>query len=337
MDESFYLHLAEKKAWRFQGLTYPNPAVGCCVVSACGKILAVEAHQKAGFAHAEVNALASAYVVLTKDERVLELKSSQEIHNFLLKNHNNLFQNSTLYVTLEPCSNIGKTPSCAGLIQALGVEEVVIATRDENPKMADGSKMLKNHRFLPSKSSDDLIKPFNIWQKRAFVTFKWAQRLDGTIDATQDGNKIVSSKTSREFVHKMRDVCDLIVVGGNTIREDRPTLDARMVEGKAPDVLIYSRKKEFDRTIPLFSVEGREVFIEDSLDRVKEYKNVLIEGGPNMFESTKDIVDYYLCFVSLKSGGKIPFIKQEVEFELLEQYHNGHDNVMWLKLKKESD
>ena len=134
----------------------------------------------------------------------------------------------------------------------------------------------------------------------------------------------------------MRDVCDLIVVGGNTVREDRPTLDARLVEGKAPDVLIYSKQKEFDKTIPLFSVEGREVFITDNFDILKKYNNILIEGGPNMFEATKDIVDYYLCFVSLKSGGTMPFINQEVEFDLLHQYHNGHDNVMWLKLKKES-
>lgn len=335
MDESFYLRLAENEAWKYQGLTYPNPAVGCCVVSACGKILAVEAHHKAGFAHAEVNALAKAYIQLTQDETILELLSSHEIHSYLLKNHNNIFEKCTLYVTLEPCSNEGKTPSCALLIQALGIEEVVIASPDSNPQMAEGSKLLKKHRFLPSKSSDALITPFNLWQDERFVTFKWAQRLDGTIDATEDGDKIVSSKTSREFVHKMRDVSDLIVIGGNTVREDRPTLDARMVAGKAPDLLIYSRKKDFDRTIPLFSVEGREVIISDSLDIVQKYSNVLIEGGPNMFEVTKDIVDYYLCFVSLKSGGKMPFIKDAAAFELLHQYHNGYDNVMWLKLEKE--
>ena len=281
-----------------------------------------------------MNALAAAYALLTEDDAILKLSSSQDIHNFLLENHNNLFQNATLYVTLEPCSNVGKTPSCALLIQALGAEEVVIASRDVNPAMAEGVKLLKKHRFLESKSSQDLITPFNLWQKKNFVTFKWAQRLDGTIDATKDGNKNVSSKTSREFVHKMRDVCDLIVVGGNTVREDRPTLDARMVEGRAPDVLIYSREKEFDKNIALFNVEGREVFIADSLDILKKYKNILIEGGPNMFEATKDVVDYYLCFVSLKSGGKMPFIKEEVEFELLHQYHNGSDNVMWLKLNK---
>lgn len=334
MDESFYLHLAENEAWKYQGLTYPNPAVGCSVVSACGKVLAVEAHHKAGFAHAEVNALAKAYVQLTQDNAVLDLEKSVDIHNYLLKNHNNLFQQCTLYVTLEPCSSEGKTPSCAMLIQSLGIEEVVIASCDSNEKMADGRKFLKKHSFLPSKSSDDLIAPFNMWQKERFVTFKWAQRLDGTIDATEDGNKIVSSKTSREFVHKMRDVCDLVVVGGNTVRDDRPTLDARMVNGKAPDVLIYSREKEFDETIPLFEVEGREVTISDSLELLKEYKNILIEGGPNMFEATKDVVDYYLCFVALKSGGKMPFIRQEVEFELLHQYHNGYDNVMWLKLNR---
>jgi len=334
MNENFYLQLAANEAWKYQGITFPNPAVGCCVVSACGKILAVEAHHRAGFAHAEVNALAAAYVQLTADETINSITSSHDIHNYLLQNHNNIFEGCALYVSLEPCSHEGKTPSCAMLIQALNIEEVVIGVKDVNPAMAEGAKLLKKHRFMPLKSCDTLIEPFNLWQKKNFVTFKWAQRLDGTIDATKDGNKIVSSQTSRAFVHKMRDVCDLIVVGGNTVREDRPTLDARMVEGKAPDVLIYSREKDFDTSIPLFSVEGREVFIADNFELLKKYKNILIEGGPNMFEATKDVVDYYLCFVSLKSGGKMPFIKEEVAFELLHQYHNGSDNVMWLKLKK---
>jgi len=54
------MQLALNKAWKYQDLTYPNPAVGAVVVQE-GKILSIEAHQKAGTSHAEVLALLGAY------------------------------------------------------------------------------------------------------------------------------------------------------------------------------------------------------------------------------------------------------------------------------------
>ncbi|RLA71356.1 MAG: riboflavin biosynthesis protein RibD, partial [Epsilonproteobacteria bacterium] len=64
MTDEFYMQLALNKAWEYQGLTYPNPAVGA-VITLDGKILAIEAHQKAGTSHAEVLALLSAYEILS--------------------------------------------------------------------------------------------------------------------------------------------------------------------------------------------------------------------------------------------------------------------------------
>ena len=119
------MNLAISEAWKYQGLTYPNPAVGCTVVGEHGEILAVEAHHKAGEPHAEVNALKAAYYKLTQDDTILSLTSSFDIHNYLLKNHNNIFKNCSLYSTLEPCSHIGKTPACANLIAKLGIKNVL--------------------------------------------------------------------------------------------------------------------------------------------------------------------------------------------------------------------
>ena len=67
MTDNFYMQLALNKAWQYQGLTYPNPAVGAVVVLD-GKILAIEAHQKAGTSHAEVLALLTAYISLSKNK-----------------------------------------------------------------------------------------------------------------------------------------------------------------------------------------------------------------------------------------------------------------------------
>jgi len=297
IDNNFFMSLAITEAWKYQGLTYPNPAVGCTVVGKHQEILAVEAHQKAGFPHAEVNALKSAYYKLTNDKKILTLISSQDIHKFLLKNHNNIFSSVSLYTTLEPCSHIGKTPSCASLISQLGIKKLFVGSNDFNKIASNGNQIVQNSGievlsgFL-QKECDELLEPFKKWQKKNFVFFKMAQRVDGST------NGKVSSLQSRTNVHAMRDVCDLLVIGGNTVRVDRPTLDARLVDGKAPDILIISRTKEFDKTIPLFSIEGREVFIESDFQRLDNYKNIMIEGTKTMLELSKPYVDWYLTYMA---------------------------------------
>jgi len=329
------MQVAIDSAWEFQGLTFPNPAVGCSVVDANGKIVSVGVHEKAGEPHAEVNALQMAYAQLKNDSVVLLLSDAEAIHDYLIKNHDNIFVDCTLYVTLEPCAHHGKTPSCALLIKALGIKKVVIAHKDPNAEAAGGIAMLEESGCSVelskeySRRASDLLKPFISWQKRPYVTFKWAQRLDGTIDGGT-----ISSHLSRIHVHAMRDVSDLIVISGETVRSDRPRLDARLVDGKVCDILIYSRKKIIDHTIPLFNVKGRHVYIESSLRRIKNYKNVLIEGGPQMFEATKDIVDSYLCFVAPKSGGTIRFTNSMNDFRILHSKNSGGDVMMWLETNK---
>jgi diaminohydroxyphosphoribosylaminopyrimidine deaminase/5-amino-6-(5-phosphoribosylamino)uracil reductase len=331
MSPSFYMQLAVDAAWNYQGMTFPNPAVGCTVVAAGGEILSVAAHQKAGGPHAEVLALQKAYAELTGDTKILSLSDASEIHTYLLSAHDGCFESCTLYVTLEPCAHFGKTPSCAMLIRALGIPTVVIGHPDPNDDAAGGAALLaesgcKVVTGVCDLEAHALLVPFVTWQKAAFVTFKWAQRLDGSVDGGT-----ISSLASRERVHKMRDACDLLVIGGNTVREDRPTLDARLVDGKAPDVLIYSHGDDFDRTIPLFSVKGRKVHIENSFDRIKEYRNVLIEGGPGMFEAARTIVDAYLCFIAPSSGGTIEFANTEEKFEILHTMKSGDDLMMWMR------
>lgn len=306
------MSLAVQEAWKYQGLTYPNPAVGCCVVGSHSEILAVEAHHKAGTPHAEVNALKSAYFKLTNDKRILHVENPSDIHDFLIKNHNDIFKNCSVYATLEPCSKIGKTPACANLLNELKITKIYIGSSDSY------QDDFKNAEFgILKEDCDALLEPFNLWKKDKFVFFKWAQRLDGSTDGT------VSSLNSRINVHAMRDVCDLLVIGGNTVREDRPTLDARLVSKNAPDILIYSRQKEFDKTIPLFNVKNRKVMISDNLSEINNYKNIMIEGTENMMELTKNIVDMYLCYLHV-----------EDKFKCLNTKKDEKDIISWLKGSK---
>lgn len=331
MDAAFFMRLALDAAWRYQGLTYPNPAVGCAVVDARGALLSVGAHQRAGGAHAEVFALKNAYMTLSGDAEILEINDADGLHDYLLKHHKNLFNDATLYVTLEPCSHVGKTPSCASLICALGLKKVVIASKDPNGEAAGGMQMLQEAGIetecgFMAKEGAQLLLPFVRWQKGRFIFFKWAQRLDGSIDGGT-----VSSIASRTMVHAMRERCDLLVIGGNTVRCDRPTLDARLVKGKAPDILILSHENVFDWTIPLFNVPGRKVMVAQSLELLAGYKNIMIEGGPGMLASVRNEIDCALAFVASKTGGTIPFTKEKTDYEIMHARPCGNDMMIWMR------
>lgn len=331
IDNDFYMKLALDEAWKYQGLTYPNPAVGCTIVGSNGEILAVEAHKRAGEAHAEVEALKSAYIKLTNDEKILDANSSSDIHTYLLTNHNNCFNDISLFTTLEPCSHIGRTPSCATLIAGLGIKKIFVGSKDSNKEASGGNEIFKKANLhveinVLANECEKLLTPFKMWNEKRFVFFKWAQRLNGTLD-----NGVISSEKSRTLVHAMRDVCDLLVIGGSTVRADRPTLDARLVNGRAPDILILSKTKEFDKTIPLFGVKNRKVMIMDNFSIFDNYKNIMIEGGENMFEFTKEIVEHYLCFVSPSIGGKKSFVGLNYKFDILNILQDEQDIIMWMK------
>ena len=101
-----------------RGNVSPNPMVGAVVVHK-GRIIGEGFHRKCGEAHAEVNAIAS-----VKDESLLK--------------------DSTIYVSLEPCSHYGKTPPCAELIIRKGIPRVVVGCLDPFPEVSGrGVRMLR--------------------------------------------------------------------------------------------------------------------------------------------------------------------------------------------------
>ncbi|EJP76344.1 MULTISPECIES: bifunctional diaminohydroxyphosphoribosylaminopyrimidine deaminase/5-amino-6-(5-phosphoribosylamino)uracil reductase RibD [Campylobacter] len=299
MNDEFYMQLALNKAWEFQILTYPNPAVGCVITDRNGKILSCEAHKKAGCLHAEPMAVFFALCALSDEflARFLdaygakfsqnfngldELKSAELEPNFtyefILAHHANLLKDAKAYVTLEPCSHHGRTPPCAELLKRLNFSEVVIGARDENEIASGGAKILKDSgvcvRFDVLKDKAlELIAPFRAWQDGNFSFLKIALSANGVANGG-----VISGEQSRTHVHKLRNAIDLLVIGGNTVRTDRPRLDTRLINGgKSPNVLIFSRRQKFDESIPLFKVPGRDVKISDSL--CIDAKLVMYEGA----------------------------------------------------------
>ncbi len=324
--DEIYMQLALNKAWEYQGLTYPNPAVGA-VVTLNGEILAIEAHQKAGTSHAEVLALLKAYESLSQTTINFDIYDAKKAHQFLLNLPLNFFSECTIYVTLEPCSHEGKTPSCASLLRSLNLSKVVIGMKDPIEGHDGGMKKLENASVgVLEEACQGLIEPFIIWQKRAFVLFKLAQTSNGRI-----GGGYLSSKVSLAHVHQLREVCTTLLIGGNTVREDRPTLDCRFTEAKAPDIKIYSKENNFDKDIPLFSVENRDVEIVNQLDFLDKPSFVMVEGGEGMLNALQEKIDWMLIYQTPKLSTNNLTYNTTMNLQFLHQEKKDVDLMIWSK------
>jgi len=328
MTNEFYMQLAIDKAWQYQGLTYPNPTVGAVIVLE-HRILSIESHQKAGTSHAEVLALLTAYEKLTY--RCLDFDKFDAIkaHTFLRNLEKDFFSKCRLYVTLEPCSHQGKTPSCSLLLQHLNLKHITIGTNDPIKGHDKGAKQLQNITMgVLEKKCEDLLEPFRIWQSRAFVLFKLAQTTNAQISSSQN-NGYLSSDTSLIHVHKLRNACDTLLIGGNTVRVDRPTLDCRLIDAKAADVAIYSKSKKLDKEIPLFKVKHRDVKIVDDLKILDTPSFVLVEGGEGMLQALKEKIDWLLIYQTPKLSSNNLTYNTDMNLSFLHIEKKDIDMMIW--------
>ncbi len=325
MNDEFYMQLAIDEAWKYQLLTYPNPAVGALVVQN-GAVLSIEAHQRAGTSHAEVLALVRAYEKISGTQVEFDPLDAYAAHDFLRSLPDGYFAECEIYVTLEPCAHEGKTPSCASLLSYLRLKRVIIGTLDPVPRHTGGALMLDNvETGLLEEKCQVLTEPFRMWDKRQpFVLFKIAQTHNGRI-----GGGIISSEESRRHVHQLRSVCRRLIVGGNTVRTDRPILDARLIDGKAPDVTILSHDPSPDLSIPLFRVPGRSVEISRSIEWHRCQGFILVEGGGQLLDQMSDQVNWLLTYQAPKLSEEQLSYNTPMNLEYLHTSRIGGDIMIW--------
>lgn len=326
MNDDFYMGLALDAAWPYQGLTYPNPAVGCVIVDKNGAILAIKSHQKKGEAHAELLAVKEALNYLNPK---LQFPSNpSDLHEFILKNHDNLLKDAMVYVTLEPCSHYGSTPPCSILLSSLHVRRVCIGVGETNPEASGGVEILKSQGIdvvlgVMKNECEALIAPFKAWRSGHFGFVKIGMSQNGVMSGG-----IITNLASREHMHKIRDRLELLVIGGNTLRTDNPRLDARLVHGKSPNVLVLSEKKNFDNSFNLFKVPDREVYIESSWERFFNAPFAMVEAGPNLFANLPESIKWMLVYRSnsFKIGETI---KCHSDWRMLWQSENEGEFYGW--------
>ena len=190
----------------------PNPRVGCVLLDADGHTVAEGYHRGAGTGHAEADALAQA---------------------------GSAAGGTTAVVTLEPCNHTGRTGPCAQALVEAGVRRVVFAQPDPNPVAAGGGDTLRAAGVeVEGGLLEDRARQLNrVWtfavdHRRPFVTWKFAASLDGRSAAADGTSRWVSSTAARHDTHRMRALCDTMLVGTNTVAVDDPRLTVRDVDDR---------------------------------------------------------------------------------------------------------
>jgi len=194
--------------WRGIGRNSPNPLVGCVIVRA-GEIVGEGFHLFARIDHAEVIALKAA------GEKA---------------------KGATAYVSVEPCCHTGRTPPCCTALAEAGIARVVYGMRDPDPRVNGGGHMAIEAAGIEVIGGvlEDEVRDQNrffvtVHEKgRPYVLLKWAMTLDGKIATRTGASKWISSESSRNIAHHLRNIFDAVLVGHVTVLTDDPQLSCRV-------------------------------------------------------------------------------------------------------------
>jgi len=218
-----FMELALTLGRRGQGRTWPNPAVGAVVVKD-GVIVGRGWTQPGGRPHAEPEALRRA---------------------------GEAARGATLYVTLEPCSHVGKSPPCADAIMAAGIARVVSAIEDPNPEVAgQGHARLRAAGITVDiglgaleAAHDHAGHLRRVRDNRPHVILKLAVSSDDRIGAAGRKPVAISGEAAKARVHLLRAQCDAILVGIGTVLADDPLLTCRLpgMEAQSPVRVVLDR------------------------------------------------------------------------------------------------
>ena len=302
IDEN-YMRRALQLARQGAGHTSPNPMVGAVIVAPDGTVIGEGWHRKCGEAHAEVNAVAC-----VKDA--------------------NLLKDSTIYVTLEPCSHYGKTPPCARLLIERGIPRVVVGCLDPFPAVSGrGVAMLReagvevvtgvleqecralNRRFMTAHTLG-----------RPWVQLKWAQTADGFIGVPpQMGENPLrmSTPVTMELMHRERALCDAIVVGAATANIDNPSLTTRYWPGNNPLRVVLSRNLSLAGDLKLLN-DGLPTIIYNGL------KNEVIGAAEYVKKDSADPMEwltdlYHRGVTSVMVEGGLKVLQQMIDCGLWDE------------------
>ncbi len=293
------MRAALKEAEKAQGQTSPNPVVGAVLV-VDNRIVAKGHHRGAGREHAEIECLRNFGVPAPA--------------------------RATLYITLEPCSTVGRTAPCTDAILKAGVRKVVVGAVDVNPRHSGkGIAQLQNagvkvREGILARECARLNEAFNKWivTQRPFVIAKCGMSLDGRLTRPPGEPRWITDISARRHAQGLRARVDAILVGAETVRADNPRLTVRGVQGaRQPWRVVLTRSGSLPQRARLFCdrLTARTlVYRRKSLASVlkdlgkKNVTSVLIEGGGDVLGQALDarLIDKVQLYLGpILTGGPI--------------------------------
>jgi diaminohydroxyphosphoribosylaminopyrimidine deaminase/5-amino-6-(5-phosphoribosylamino)uracil reductase len=316
----------------------PNPRVGCVLLDAEGRTVAEGHHRGAGSPHAEADALARAGTAA---------------------------RGTTAVVTLEPCNHTGRTGPCAQALVGAGVRRVVVAQRDLNPVALGGLETLRaagidveTGLLADEARAVNRVWTFAVEHGRPFVTWKFATTLDGRSAAADGTSRWVSSAAARLDTHRLRALCDTMLVGTNTVAVDDPQLTVRDPEGgllpRQPLRVVMGvrdldpHRRVLDDSAETLHLRSRDpaAVLADLCARDRQH--VFLEGGPTLAAAflTAGLVDEVVAYVApmLLGAGRtavgdlgIPTIAEALHLQVtdvtvLGPLHDGDDTDVRLTM-----
>ena len=305
-----FLKTAISLGYRSIGQTWPNPSVGCVIVKN-QHIVGTGNTAFRGRPHAEKIALDQA-----KSEAL----------------------DSTVYVTLEPCSHFGKTAPCTTQLIKAKVKRVVCPLKDPNPRVnGKGFEILRKNGIIVDNSPILLkeIKNLNqgfitsIEKKRPFIALKLAMSLNGKIATQTKKSNWISGEKSRNFVQLIRSHYDAIMIGTETAFWDNPSLNLRgqFSDLPQPTKIIIDKDLKLSKKMNLIRSKDTEklFFVHDlnlKKEKIESMKvkgirtigvSTLKNGNLNLDEIFKNLSKLGLTSVLVEGGGKIATSLLEVE------------------------
>ena len=272
------------------GPTRPNPNVGCVLLTADGETIAEGAHRGPGTPHAEVDALTRAGTAA---------------------------RGATAVVTLEPCNHTGRTGPCAQALIAAGVRRVVVAQRDTNPVATGGVDTLRaagveveSGLLADEARALNRVWTFAVEHGRPFVTWKFATTQDGRSAAADGTSRWVSSVAARRDTHRLRALCDTMLVGTNTVVVDNPLLTVRDIDDRPlprQPLRVVMGERALDPAHRVFGPEAETLHLhtrdpEAALKELfaRDRQHVFLEGGPTLAAAflRAGLVDEVVAYVA---------------------------------------
>jgi diaminohydroxyphosphoribosylaminopyrimidine deaminase/5-amino-6-(5-phosphoribosylamino)uracil reductase len=231
-DDADFMRLAIATAQKSLYLSNPNPRVGCVIVKA-GQVIGTGFTQQVGLAHAEIEALADAH------------KHSADLSG------------STMYVSLEPCCHVGRTPPCTQAIIAAKPARVVIAMQDPNPLV--GGKGIQQMAAAGIQVECGLLEEEAAALNPGFISrmtrglpwvrLKVAASLDGKTALPNGQSQWITGAAARDDGHHWRAQACAILTGVGTVKEDDPSLTVRAVNTlRQPKRIIIDSKLDIPLT-----------------------------------------------------------------------------------------